>query len=997
MTAAGARPDPGFVGRADEVARLTDAVRSAEAGSSPLCLVLGEAGIGKSRLAARVAAEARGLGFDVVWTEAEEGAGPFSALAGLRTAGDQTVGSDDVRWARLESIASAIEVRSPVLVIVEDLHWADESSAWVVERLGRQLQGVAAPILVTARSDEPGLERLGGLLASADHVITLSGMSLAETTRLAELAAPGTPVDGSGIWERTGGVPLFVREGAVLAAQGGGPQVAAGLLRRRIDRLGAETGRVLAALAIAPAGTSLVVLARALGCGVDDVVAAVDEGRAEDLVVDESGGGVRFRHALLTEAAADGVPAAARRTLRLALAEALAAEGTPASLASAARQRLLALPEGDVASAAGRALDAVLGLRAAGDEGAATSLAELAAGVLSGFGAKPATIVRLQVERGEALRALGDKKHAEAAFLAATLPDVDLDPTLRARAEAGLAWFANPFVPDLTTVQRLERAAADLDAEDSPLLVRLLGRIAAASVAAPSAQELGRRSAEEAVAMARRLEDPDLLVQALADRHLSPQTPADFAARERAAEEIIELGERLGRPEVALLGYEWRFGERIGQADMPAAEAALARLELYTHLTPSPHWRFASALRRACMDSLQGDRDSALRGLDDAVRSAEGWLHPGEIRGIQMGFHAFTAYLYDQADPALVSLYEQNVEIVGDLPAPFLHAGLAFAAWMLGEPERAKAHLSRTAPGIDAIAVGLESLFALQVCGLTAAEIGDVRMARTIRPLLEPFADRLTSSGSIAVPIATTLALLCDLTGDSLAAAAHHRAGVAVAERTGSAVIVARCRELAGTPVPMPPPAGGMPVGRATITPHGREWVLASPLGAAVVEESRGLLQLIDVLRANGRDVGALDLAGSGAEQVAVQSDLGPALDSRAKREYRTRIADLREEIDEADAMNDPDRASRARWELDALLEELSRAVGLSGRDRPQGATDERARVNVTRSIKRAIAAVGAKAPDLGAHLEAAVRTGRQCRYQPDPAVALTWEISTEH
>jgi hypothetical protein len=150
------------------------------------------------------------------------------------------------------------------------------------------------------------------------------------------------------------------------------------------------------------------------------------------------------------------------------------------------------------------------------------------------------------------------------------------------------------------------------------------------------------------------------------------------------------------------------------------------------------------------------------------------------------------------------------------------------------------------------------------------------------------------------------------------------------------------------------------------------------------------------VLRANGREVGALDLAGSGAA-VAVQSDLGPALDGQAKRAYRTRIADLREEIDEADAMNDPDRASRARWELDALLEELGRAVGLSGRDRPQGSTDERARVNVTRSIKRAIAAVSAQAPELGSHLELSVRTGRLCRYQPDPAVALTWEVSTEH
>ncbi len=125
MTAAGARPDPGFVGRADEVARLTEAVRSAQAGSSPLCLVVGEAGIGKSRLAARVAAEARGLGFDVVWTEAEEGAGPFSALAGLRAGSGAVPGGDDARWEQLEAVAAAIAARAPVLVIVEDLHWAD--------------------------------------------------------------------------------------------------------------------------------------------------------------------------------------------------------------------------------------------------------------------------------------------------------------------------------------------------------------------------------------------------------------------------------------------------------------------------------------------------------------------------------------------------------------------------------------------------------------------------------------------------------------------------------------------------------------------------------------------------------------------------------------------------------------------------------------------------------------------------------------------------------
>ena len=350
MTAAGARPDPGFVGRADEVARLTDAVRSAQGGSSPLCLVLGEAGIGKSRLAARVAAEARGLGLDVVWTEAEDGAGPFSALAGLRTRQDGSPGGDDARWDRLEAVAATIAARAPVLVIIEDFHWADPSSVWVVERLGRQLHGVAAPLLVTARSDEPGKERVSGLLGSADHVIRLAGMTLDETVRLAELAAPGTAVDGSGLWERTGGVPLFVREAAVLDAEGGGASLATEVLRRRFERLGAETARVLATVALAPGGTSLLVLARALDRPIEAVAAAVDIGRAEELVVDERGGGIRFRHALLAEAAAENVPPAEQRELRLAVAAALEAEGGEQARARAAELRLLALPAGDIAA-----------------------------------------------------------------------------------------------------------------------------------------------------------------------------------------------------------------------------------------------------------------------------------------------------------------------------------------------------------------------------------------------------------------------------------------------------------------------------------------------------------------------------------------------------------------------------------------------------------------------------------------------------------------------
>lgn len=990
MTAAGARPDPGFVGRVDEVARLTEAVRAAQTGSSPLCLVLGEAGIGKSRLAARVAAEARDLGLDVAWTEAEEGAGPFSALAGLRARADVASGGDDARWDQLDAVAAVIAARAPVLVIIEDFHWADDSSAWVVERLGRQLHGVAAPLLLTARSDESGRERIAGLLGSADHVVRLAGMSLAETTRLAELAAPGTAVDGSGLWERTGGVPLFVREAAVLAAEGGGTSLATEVLRRRFERLGAETARVLATVALAPSGTSLLVLARALNRPVEAVAGAVDVGRAEELVVDERGGGIRFRHALLAEAAAEHLPPAEQRALRLALATALEAEGDERALARAAELRLLALPAGDTAATAAAALEAVVALRAVDEGSAATALAGTAIDVLTTYGAAPDTLAALHVERGEALFELGEKVGAGESFAAAA-EIAPVEPTLRARAETGRAWYVNPLVPHTGTIDRLTAAAGALDPADTAVRVRLLGRLSAASLAHPAARMQGRRTGEEAVAMARRIGDPALLSQALADLHLAPATPAEWAARVDAADEIVALGERLGRPDVALLGYEWQFGERLGRADLPGAQDALARLELYARLSSAPRWRFAAGLRRATLVCLSGDRERCLQVLESEFENAEQWIHPNELTGIGMTFRAATAFLYGVPDPVLAARVAANQDTPELLAAPFVQASLALGNLALGEDEQARTHLGLAVAGLDVLATGLESLFALNACGVVAGMVQDLPAASAVRPLLEPFADRLTSgSGSIVLPVATTIGLLADLEGDHDAAVRYHGQGIALADKVQSAVLAARCRALAehGTAPAAEP-------GRATLTRTGGRWQFSTPLGTVAVEESRGLVQLIEVLRANGREVSALDLAGSGSgPALAVQSDLGPALDSRAKREYRARIADLREEIDEAEAMNDPDRASRARWELDTLLEELSRAVGLGGRDRPQGATDERARVNVTRSIKRAIAAVAARSPELGSHLEVSVRTGRQCRYQPDPAVALNWEVA---
>ena len=134
----------------------------------------------------------------------------------------------------------------------------------------------------------------------------------------------------------------------------------------------------------------------------------------------------------------------------------------------------------------------------------------------------------------------------------------------------------------------------------------------------------------------------------------------------------------------------------------------------------------------------------------------------------------------------------------------------------------------------------------------------------------------------------------------------------------------------------------------------------------------------------------AADLNGT---QEALTENLGPALDARAKREYRQRINELQADIDEAERWADPERAETTRRELDALISELRRAIGLSGRDRPQGSGSERARINVTRNIRRAMVAIDRVAPQLAAHLTVSIRTGHYCTYAPESAARIHWEI----
>ena len=114
-------------------------------------------------------------------------------------------------------------------------------------------------------------------------------------------------------------------------------------------------------------------------------------------------------------------------------------------------------------------------------------------------------------------------------------------------------------------------------------------------------------------------------------------------------------------------------------------------------------------------------------------------------------------------------------------------------------------------------------------------------------------------------------------------------------------------------------------------------------------------------------------------------------LDDRARQELRARLVDLEEEIEEADRWHDPERASRAALERDALLGELAAATGLGGRTRRLGDQSERARKTVTARIRDVIDRVERLHPALGAHLRGSVTTGTYCAYSPPAPTA--WEL----
>ena len=370
-----------------------------------------------------------------------------------------------------------------------------------------------------------------------------------------------------------------------------------------------------------------------------------------------------------------------------------------------------------------------------------------------------------------------------------------------------------------------------------------------------------------------------------------------------------------------------------------------------------PIWRAALAILHAAL----GRTDEARQVLSDLGKMGFRDLpRDGNLLGTYANLAQVCALLEAPrfAEPLLPLL------------APHVDAVVvpAYTACCLGSAARYAGLLAHTLGQLDDAVVYFEKALA------TNERIGALpQLAHTQRELARSLRARGKGGdrGRIAGLEAATAATAARL---GLVALQQRLAADAVAPQTSVATA--------------PPPS---PARRTARLRHeGDVWTIACEGELLRVKEMKGVAYLLELLRHPGHEFHALDLGGARDLRTG---DAGEMLDADARRAYKARLGELRDELEEAEEFHDIGRAARPREEMEVLVAELARASGLGGRARKAGSDAVRARLNVTRAVRKVVRKVQAGCPVLGRHLDRSVQTGLFCAYEPDPAFPVDWEL----
>lgn len=823
---AGARPLPHavadlldsgpFVGRSEEVERILDVFELvASRRRRRFMVVVGEAGVGKTRLAAEAAARIWPRATVVFARFAEAPLVPFEAMVeavrqlAVKAAVPRTdpvlpviadAGAD--RYAAFERFEQLLLTDDrPTILILDDAHSADPSSLRLVRHVLRG--GTPAPLFVIATSRPEGLDPQHALARTVAEVdphrvidaIALDGLSLPDV----EALAPSLGVTKAGrardAWERSGGnaflVTELLRHGASVGSL---PPGARDSIVRRIAGLGPDVVEALTVAALYGETIRSDVVASALGGEPGPRLEAIARARGAGFLVDLASphGDHRFAHAIVRDALLGVSTGVRRRELHLRLAAALEAV-EPSMPQHVAAHRHAALPLGNLGAASQSGLDAAAAATARHAYEVAATFATMALDAIDVAGLDPAARAAALITRGDAHLKAGDFRLAAADFHSA----LDLAreagrDDLRAHAVMGWSRTSPIWGRDMELEAALEEALA---ATNDPALRAELGiRLARALYYDPKrARRL--RLARRAITEARATGRSDLLASVLAEAHAALWEPDGLDERTSVAEEAVRLARSSGRADLEAGALGWLIADRLEAGGLAGADAAMHRhAELADRLRQRLLLRDAEMWRamRAILDARYTD---AVAAIEQAREFGEAAQDPGAetIYWVQRYWLAC-----ERGDPAeldaLVEPCERFVRQFDHVPA--WRAALAMLHVRRADRTAAERwYRSMSADGFPTIPRDFVWLNAMTYLAEASTFLDDRAGATTLLELLRPFRDRvvvidraLACKGSVA----RFLGLLAITAGDPEAAETHLLKAMDLHERMAAPALAAR-------------------------------------------------------------------------------------------------------------------------------------------------------------------------------------------------------------
>jgi DNA-binding SARP family transcriptional activator/tetratricopeptide (TPR) repeat protein len=854
-----ARGQAPLVGRAGELAELSRlwAAACGEHSLSPpvrsprVVVLSGDAGIGKTSLAAELARRAHEDGAVVLAGRApEEGLAPYQAFLEALSHYFATASLDDIRAAVREhgpelaqlvpelrrrvpelptapvepegeryrlfeavvGLLSSASQRAPILLVLDDLHWADRPTLLLLRHLSRAARPERLMVLIAFRTEAATdvlHDVLGGLRREGlSTQLDIAGLSERDTGELVRLRAGARPSGAftHEIHRETEGNPFFIEEilrnlsagldvGAATASdlQGFGlPEGVKRMLARRLDRLDPPTIEFLRVAAVAGRDFDAELLEELVDLDEGRFLSALEDALSAGVLLETTGvpGRYSFSHALIREALYEGMSSPRRARMHRRVGEALEASGQ-ASLSALALHftRATALQDAEkaisYATQAGSEATTVLAHEEAAEH--YTRALEVVTR------AHPDDVGRrldLLLALGEACVRAGERTRSrdvllEAARLAEALDDA---PSLvRAVVGAARRYVQQPR-EDTELIALVDLALQKTAGQRTPERVRLLARACGTLYFSTQRARMEELS-QEAVQIAHGLDDPEATAYACAARRSALWDPTHLKERLEASTAMLTAARRLGDLELQLQAHAWLVVDLLESGDRDGVDAQIDTFSAGAEELRQPLFRWQALIWR-CMQALL---NGSLREAEEAASEALAAGAPSEsITAPQYYTMQLLNIRREQGRPAEIESTIRDMALANPQRRGW-PAGLGLVAWESGRPDEARTQFERAAQGnfADVIQDG-EWMPTMALLSQLCTLLGDRERAATLYDLLEPYEANNIVRGIGAVclgPASRLLARLSATLGRKQEARAHFEAAIEATARLRAPVL----------------------------------------------------------------------------------------------------------------------------------------------------------------------------------------------------------------